>query len=88
MSKLHHYIFQAYALNIILNINEGPTVNEVEKALQGHIIAQTKLVGTYQKLTLNAKNLTWLILVLYYNEPMLLTSSIAKKQTVAITGFY
>lgn len=47
--RLHHYIFHAYALNIVLNINEGPTLNEVEKALKGHIIAQTKLVGTYQK---------------------------------------
>jgi len=47
--KMHHYIFRAYALNAILNINEGPTIGEVEKALRGHIIAQTELIGTYQK---------------------------------------
>ena len=48
-SKLHHYIFQLYALDTILTIHEGATINEVENALQGHIIAQTQLVGTYQK---------------------------------------
>ncbi len=47
--KLHHYIFRLYALNTVLNINEGPTLNEVEKALQGYIIAKTELVGIYQK---------------------------------------
>ena len=47
--KLHHYIFRLYALDTILDINERPTLNEVEKALQGHIIAKTELVGTYQK---------------------------------------
>ena len=48
--KLHHYIFRLYALNTVLNINEGPTLNEVEKAVRWHTIAKAKLVGTYQKL--------------------------------------
>jgi len=48
--KLHHYIFRAFALNDILYINEGPTLNEVEKAVRSHTIAKTELVGTYQKL--------------------------------------
>ncbi len=47
--KLHHYVFRAYALNNILNINEGPSITEVEKALQGHIVAKAELTGTYQK---------------------------------------
>jgi len=47
--KLHHYIFRLYALNAILSINERPTLHEVEKALQGHIIAKTELIGTFQK---------------------------------------
>jgi len=47
--RLHHYIFRLYALNTILNINEGPSLSEVEKALRGHIIAKTELIGTYQK---------------------------------------
>lgn len=47
--KPHHYIFRAYALDTILNINKEPTLGEVEKALQDHIIAKIQLVGTYQK---------------------------------------
>jgi Raf kinase inhibitor-like YbhB/YbcL family protein len=45
----HHYIFHAYALDALLTVNEGATINEVEKALEDHIIAQTQLIGTYQK---------------------------------------
>ena len=48
-NRLHHYIFRVYALNTILNINEGPSLPEVEKAIRGHIISQTQLTGTYQK---------------------------------------
>ena len=47
--KLHHYIFRLYALDTILNINEGPSLNEVERAVNGHILTKTELVGTYQK---------------------------------------
>lgn len=47
--KLHHYIFHAFAVDSILYINEAPTLNEVEKAVQWHTIAKAKLVGTYQK---------------------------------------
>jgi Raf kinase inhibitor-like YbhB/YbcL family protein len=45
----HHYIFRLYALDFFLIINEGPTLGEVEKAIRGHIIAQTQLVGLYRK---------------------------------------
>lgn len=47
--KVHHYVFCLYALNSSLNINEGPSISEVEKAMQGHIVAKTELTGTYQK---------------------------------------
>ncbi len=47
--KLHHYVFRVYALNAVLNINEGPSISEVEKAIRGHIITKTELTGTYQK---------------------------------------
>lgn len=47
--RLHHYIFRLYALNTFLVINEGPSLTEVEKAIRGHIIAQTELVGIYRK---------------------------------------
>lgn len=46
--KPHHYHFKLYALNIQLSLTEGSTKKEVEKAMQGHIIDQTELIGTYQ----------------------------------------
>jgi len=47
--KLHHYIFQAYALDIILTINAGASIKDFERTVQGHIIEQSQVVGTYQK---------------------------------------
>jgi Raf kinase inhibitor-like YbhB/YbcL family protein len=48
-TKVHHYVFCLYALNTALNINEGPSISEVEKAIKGHVITKTELTGTYQK---------------------------------------
>lgn len=44
----HRYFHKLYALNAILQLH-SPTKVEVEAAMNGHIIAQTELVGTYQK---------------------------------------
>lgn len=46
--KVHHYHFKLYALNKELSLSEGSSKNDVEKAMQGHIIDQAELVGTYQ----------------------------------------
>lgn len=48
-SGKHHYHFKLYALNSKLSLPEGSTKKEVEKAMQGLIIAQAELVGTYQR---------------------------------------
>lgn len=45
----HAYIFKLYALDNNLGLEEGSTKQQVEKAMQGHILAQTKLVGLYLK---------------------------------------
>lgn len=45
--KEHTYIFKLYALNEKLNINKGSTKNQLEDAMKGHIIAETKLEGKY-----------------------------------------
>lgn len=47
--KEHRYFFKLYALDSTLNLKEGATKNEVEKAMSGHIIAQTELIGRYQR---------------------------------------
>ena len=43
----HTYIFKGYALDIILNLKEGYSKQELEDAMKGHIIAEAKLTGTF-----------------------------------------
>jgi len=45
----HRYIFTLYALDIKLTLEVGATKAAVLKALQGHIIAQTQLIGRYKR---------------------------------------
>ena len=45
--KRHTYVFKLYALDSILDLPEGSTKSELEKAMEGHIIEQTQLTGTY-----------------------------------------
>lgn len=45
----HHYHFKLYALDIQLSLPEGASKQEVERAMQGHILEQAELIGTYQR---------------------------------------
>ena len=45
--KRHTYVFKLYALDTKLDLPEGSTKADVEKAMEGHIIEQTQLTGTY-----------------------------------------
>ena len=45
--KKHTYVFKLYALDTKLDLPEGSTKADVEKAMEGHIIEQTQLTGTY-----------------------------------------
>ncbi len=45
----HRYFFKLYALDISLDLPSGATKKEVEKAMQGHIISQSQLIGRYEK---------------------------------------
>ncbi len=45
----HAYSFRLYALDTILALEEGATKQEVEKAMEGHIAAETELVGRYER---------------------------------------
>lgn len=45
----HRYFFKLYVLDTILENLSSPTKVEVEAAMQGHVIAQAELVGTYKK---------------------------------------
>lgn len=45
--KEHTYIFKLYALDTTLNLGKDSTKNQVEQAIRSHVIAETKLEGTY-----------------------------------------
>ncbi|MCI0437296.1 MAG: YbhB/YbcL family Raf kinase inhibitor-like protein [Gemmatimonadetes bacterium] len=45
----HRYFHKLYALDVMLGPLDRPTKQDVERAMQGHILAQAELVGTYQK---------------------------------------
>jgi Raf kinase inhibitor-like YbhB/YbcL family protein len=45
----HRYVHKLYALDVMLPDLGQPTKEELEKAMSGHVLAQTQLIGTYQK---------------------------------------
>ena len=45
----HRYFFKAYALDAMLNLAEGATKTEVERAMEKHIVDQAELMGTYNR---------------------------------------
>jgi Raf kinase inhibitor-like YbhB/YbcL family protein len=47
--KPHRYFFKLYALDVTLGLKAGATKADVEQAMQGHVLAQTQLMGTYAR---------------------------------------
>ena len=45
----HRYFFKLYALDVVLPDLKRPTKAQVEKAMQGHVLARAELIGTYKK---------------------------------------
>ena len=45
--KRHTYVFKLYALDCKVDLSNESTKADVEKAMEGHIIEQTQLTGTY-----------------------------------------
>ena len=48
-SGTHHYHFMVYALDTRLDLDPKSGKAELEKAMQGHILARGELVGLYHK---------------------------------------
>lgn len=46
-SQPHRYMFKLYALDAELNLPEGATKAEIEKAMAGHVLEETTLIGLY-----------------------------------------
>ena len=45
--KPHRYFFKVYALDTQLNLQAGSSKKDVEKAMQGHVLAQGEYMGRY-----------------------------------------
>lgn len=45
----HRYFHKLFALDVVLPDLKKPNKKALEQAMQGHIIAEAQLVGTYQK---------------------------------------
>ncbi len=48
-SGTHRYFFKVYALDNFLSLKVASTKAQVEKAMEGHVVAQGQLMGTYQR---------------------------------------
>ena len=48
-SGTHRYFFKIYALDTNLDLSPGATKEQLLKAMEGHILAQGKLVGRYSR---------------------------------------
>ncbi len=47
--KPHRYFFKLYALDTLLDLAPGATKNQLLQAMEGHILAQAQLMGTYKR---------------------------------------
>lgn len=45
----HRYFFKLFALDVVLPDLKHPTKAQLEKAMEGHILAKAELMGKYQK---------------------------------------
>lgn len=46
-SGIHRYFFKLYALDAALNLPANAKKEDLEKAIQGHIVEQAQLIGLY-----------------------------------------
>jgi Raf kinase inhibitor-like YbhB/YbcL family protein len=45
----HRYFFKLYALDVQLDLPSDATKSTVEKAMQGHVLTEAELIGTYHQ---------------------------------------
>jgi len=48
-SGTHRYYFRLYALDTVLDLSAGQNKKQVLKAMEGHILAQAELMGTFTR---------------------------------------
>ena len=45
----HRYFFKVYALDAAVGLEEGARKADLVEAMEGHVLAQGQLMGTYQR---------------------------------------
>jgi len=45
----HRYMFKLYALDTVLELDDGASKSELEAVMKGHILAQAELIGRYNR---------------------------------------
>lgn len=45
----HRYVFTLYAVDRLIELEPGRTKAQLERAIEGHILARAQLIGTYQR---------------------------------------
>lgn len=48
-SGTHRYAFRLYALDVVLDLPAGASLEQLNRAMQGHILAQAELIATYTR---------------------------------------
>jgi hypothetical protein len=48
-SGTHHYYFELYALDTTLDLAAGAKKDQLLKAMDGHVLAQAEIMGTFSK---------------------------------------
>lgn len=48
-SGTHRYSFRLYALDTVLELAPGATLEQLQQAMAGHVLAQGELLGTYAR---------------------------------------
>lgn len=46
----HRYFFRLFALDVEISAPEGANKNEVKRAMEGHVVAEGSLIGTYARM--------------------------------------
>lgn len=47
--KPHRYFFKLYALDTTLDLKAGASKKDLEQAMKGHVLAEARLMGKYQR---------------------------------------
>ncbi len=48
-SGTHHYVFRLYALDHMPDLEAGASLNQLHNAMDGHVLAQGQVTGTFTK---------------------------------------